>query len=40
VGGDGQRSLVPVTLGLFDQASGRVQVEGDLDPGDAVVVPS
>lgn len=40
VGEEGQRSLVPVTLGLFDQASGRVQVEGDLNPGDAVVVPS
>jgi peptidoglycan hydrolase-like protein with peptidoglycan-binding domain len=37
---DGRRSLVPVTLGLFDQASGRVQVDGDLNPGDAVVVPS
>nr|WP_300143141.1 peptidoglycan-binding protein [Propionicimonas sp.] len=40
VGEDGHRSLVPVTLGLFDQASGRVQVEGELNPGDAVVVPS
>ncbi|MFT4136337.1 efflux RND transporter periplasmic adaptor subunit [Microbacterium sp.] len=40
LGEDGSRSLVPVTLGLFDQASGRVQVEGDLTPGDAVVVPS
>ena len=37
---DRQRELVPVTLGLFDTAGGRVQVEGDLQPGDAVVVPS
>lgn len=37
---DGHRSLVPVTIGLIDQASGRVQVDGDLNPGDAVVVPS
>ncbi|MGO1944405.1 MAG: efflux RND transporter periplasmic adaptor subunit [Ancrocorticia sp.] len=40
VGEDGRRKLVPVTLGLFDQTSGRVQVEGDLNPGDEVVVPS
>ncbi len=37
---DGRRELVAVTLGLFDDAGGRVQVEGDLEPGDAVVVPS
>ena len=35
----GQRELVAVKLGLFDTA-GRVEVEGDLDEGDQVVVPS
>lgn len=36
-----RRELVPVKLGLFDTAGGRVQVvEGDLHEGDAVVVPS
>jgi hypothetical protein len=37
---DGRRELVAVKLGLFDTASGRVQVEGDLREGDQVVVPS
>jgi peptidoglycan hydrolase-like protein with peptidoglycan-binding domain len=37
---DGQRDLVPVTLGLFDSAGGRVQVEGSLRVGERVVVPS
>jgi peptidoglycan hydrolase-like protein with peptidoglycan-binding domain len=36
----GRRELVAVQLGLFDTAGGRVQVEGDLDEGDQVVVPS
>jgi hypothetical protein len=36
----GRRELVAVELGLFDTAEGRVQVEGDLDEGDHVVVPS
>jgi hypothetical protein len=36
----GRRELVPVRLGLFDTAGGRVQVAGDLRPGDHVVVPS
>jgi hypothetical protein len=37
----GQRELVPVKLGLFDTAGGRVQVvAGDLREGDHVVVPS
>jgi hypothetical protein len=36
----GQRALVPVELGLFDTAGGRVQVDGDLGEGDQVVVPS
>jgi peptidoglycan hydrolase-like protein with peptidoglycan-binding domain len=37
-GGPGE--LVAVELGLFDSASGRVEVEGDLREGDQVVVPS
>ncbi len=36
----GRRALVAVKLGLFDTAGGRVQVEGDLDEGARVVVPS
>jgi hypothetical protein len=36
----GRRELVAVALGLFDTGGGRVQVEGDLRPGDSVVVPS
>jgi hypothetical protein len=36
----GRRELVAVELGLFDTAEGRVQVEGDLDERDQVVVPS
>jgi hypothetical protein len=36
----GRRELVPVKLGLFDTAGGRVQVDGDLHEGDQVVVPS
>jgi peptidoglycan hydrolase-like protein with peptidoglycan-binding domain len=36
----GRRALVAVELGLFDTARGRVGVEGDLDEGDRVVVPS
>jgi Putative peptidoglycan binding domain len=35
-----RRELVAVKLGLFDTGGGRVQVEGDLRAGDAVVVPS
>jgi peptidoglycan hydrolase-like protein with peptidoglycan-binding domain len=35
-----RRELVAVRLGLFDSGGGRVQVEGDLRPGDSVVVPS
>jgi multidrug efflux pump subunit AcrA (membrane-fusion protein) len=37
---DGQRELVAVKPGMFDTANGRVEVEGDLDEGDRVVVPS
>jgi peptidoglycan hydrolase-like protein with peptidoglycan-binding domain len=36
----GRRELVAVELGLFDTADGRVEVEGELDAGDRVVVPS
>jgi peptidoglycan hydrolase-like protein with peptidoglycan-binding domain len=36
----GRRELVAVRLGLFDTTEGRVAVEGDLDVGDHVVVPS
>jgi hypothetical protein len=36
----GVHTVVPVTLGLFDNAGGLVQVTGDLKPGDQVVVPS
>jgi hypothetical protein len=37
----GRRELVPVKLGLFDTAGGRVQVvEGNLRAGDHVVVPA
>ncbi|MCW2544380.1 MAG: hypothetical protein JWM40_1932 [Frankiales bacterium] len=37
---DSRRDLVTVTLGLFDDSKGRVQVEGDVHEGDPVVVPS
>ncbi len=41
VAGDGTRRLVPVRLGMFDPAAGRVQVEGrGLSAGQRVVVPS
>jgi multidrug efflux pump subunit AcrA (membrane-fusion protein) len=35
-----RRDLVPVRVGLFDTAGGRVQVEGDLRAGEQVAVPS
>jgi hypothetical protein len=34
------RRLVPVTVGLFDDAAGLVQVTGSLTPGERVVVPN
>jgi Putative peptidoglycan binding domain len=41
VGGRGGHHLVPVTLGLFDDAAGLVQATGDgLSAGQRVVVPS
>jgi hypothetical protein len=36
----GRRELVAVKVGLFDAADGRVEVDGDLRPGDRVAVPS
>jgi hypothetical protein len=36
----GRRELVAVRPGLFDTTGGRVEVEGDVREGDAVVVPS
>ena len=40
-GPDGARRLVPVTLGLFDDAAGTVQVSGTgLQAGQRVVVPA
>jgi multidrug efflux pump subunit AcrA (membrane-fusion protein) len=40
VGPRNTRRLVPVTVGLFDDADGLVQVTGDLTPGERLVVPS
>ena len=40
VDAQGTRTAVPVTLGLFDNANGLVQVTGELAAGDRVVVPS
>jgi hypothetical protein len=40
VGRDNSRRLVPVTVGLFDDAAGLVQVTGKLTPGERVVVPN
>ena len=40
VGSRGRRRLVAVKLGLFDTTAGRVQVTGELDEHDRVVVPS
>ncbi|GAB3426345.1 hypothetical protein GCM10027569_65470 [Flindersiella endophytica] len=40
VAGNGVRKTVPVTLGLFDDADGLVQVKGALASGDRVVVPA
>jgi peptidoglycan hydrolase-like protein with peptidoglycan-binding domain len=36
---DGERVLVAVRVGLFDDTAGRVQVEGGVREGDHVVVP-
>jgi hypothetical protein len=40
VGPGNTRRYVPVTAGIFDDASGLVQVTGNLTPGEQVVVPS
>ncbi len=40
VDAQGAHHLVPVTLGLFDDADGLVQVSGKLHTGDQVVVPA
>jgi hypothetical protein len=40
VGPTGARRLVGVTPGLFDDADGLVQVDGDLTAGERVVVPA
>jgi peptidoglycan hydrolase-like protein with peptidoglycan-binding domain len=37
---NGRRRLVPVTLGMFDNDNGLVQVSGGLSAGDQVVVPA
>ena len=37
---NGQRELLAVTVGLFDDSAGRVEVEGEVVEGDLVVVPS
>jgi multidrug efflux pump subunit AcrA (membrane-fusion protein) len=39
VGTGNTRRLVPVTVGIIDDASGLVQVTGNLTPGEQVVVP-
>ncbi len=40
VGAGNTRRLVPVTVGMFDDNSGMVQVTGRLSPGELVVVPA
>jgi hypothetical protein len=40
VDGQGRHEIVPVTLGLFDDADGLVQVSGNLHAGERVVVPA
>ena len=39
-GAGGARRLVPVTVGIFNDNSGLVQVTGALTPGQRVVVPA
>jgi len=36
----GAHRLVPVTVGMFDDADGLVQVSGKLSAGEQVVVPA
>jgi hypothetical protein len=40
VGAGNSRRRVPVTVGLFDDTAGLVQVTGNLRPGERVVVPN
>jgi peptidoglycan hydrolase-like protein with peptidoglycan-binding domain len=40
VTGPGGHHLVPVSVGMFDDAAGKVQVSGALTPGQRVVVPA
>jgi hypothetical protein len=40
VGAGNTRRLVPVTVGIFDDTDGLVQVTGALTPGEQLVVPS
>lgn len=40
IGSGGRHHLVAVTLGVFDDAAGLVQVTGNLAPGQKVVVPA
>jgi multidrug efflux pump subunit AcrA (membrane-fusion protein) len=40
IGAGNTRRLVPVTVGIFDDDSGLVQVTGALTPGEQVVVPA
>ncbi len=40
VGADGVHKLVAVSLGTFDDAAGTVQVTGDVQAGERIVVPS
>jgi hypothetical protein len=40
LGAGNTRRLVPVTVGIFDDSSGLVQVTGALTPGEQVVVPA
>jgi multidrug efflux pump subunit AcrA (membrane-fusion protein) len=40
LGAGNSRHLVPVTVGIFDDTNGTVQVTGALTPGERVVVPS
>jgi multidrug efflux pump subunit AcrA (membrane-fusion protein) len=40
VGPNNSRRMVPVTVGLFDDNAGLVQVTGNLTPGERVVVPN
>jgi len=40
IGAGNSRRLVPVTVGIFDDNSGAVQVAGALTPGEQVVVPA